>query len=1072
MKKITLLSLILFLIVQLSYSQKTNRQKAEDYLNQKGEVCFRFKANSPSQFKELSTFLSLGHREVDINTLEVEAYANRETFNKFLQYGLSYQVNLSDNELQFNPHEAGKSALSKGGTTSKALAWDTTWDAYPTYSEYVAKMNYYATTFSSICSIQSIGTTQNGRELLVLKISDNVGTKEAEPEFFYTSSMHGDELAGYPLMLRLIDYLLNNYGSDTEVDNIVNNTEIYINPLANPDGTYGSAGSNTIGSPTRANASGQDLNRNYPDNENIGRINSGAGNTSRLHVNSTGGVYEEETKAFMNFEATKNFVLSANFHGGVELMNYPYDNTYTEHADHDYYEHISVEYANQAQNDSDALGDFTYMTVDYDSGTYPSPGVTHGATWYVVYGGRQDYMNYYRHGNEITVELSDTKYLPGSSLPNYWTYNKQAFLNYMKQVNNGIHGIVTNTQGEPVVAKVFISGHDNKNSWVTSNEEHGDYYRLIKSGTYNVTFEAAGYVSQTVSISVTDNAKTTRNITMVSSTPEPTVSDVSTCISEPVTINASGSGTINWYENINDITPTHTGASYTTPALASTTSYFVEDDIVSYNVGSTNNNTNGTFSNGTRYLIFDTSEITHLKQVTVNANQAGEFEIQIQDSSGNMIDSRVILISSAGVQTVDLDFIIPIGNDLRLTAVELSSGFSLWRNTSGLTYPYTNGSVSIKNSSDGTGSYSYFHNWLIQGMKSSRKEVVVTVIPSASVPTNIVASNIGITSSTISWDPTGSSYDYRYRVVGSPTWTTVNTSNVSEDLTSLTLNTQYEVQVRSNCGGSSSSYSSSTNFTTLDCTAPANIVASNITATSATINWDSTSSSSYDYRYRVVGSPTWTTVNTTNTSENLTSLTLNTQYEVQVRSNCGGSSSSYSSSTNFTTLNTVTLHEGYFETGLDNWTLGGSDAFHYSESANATSFSYENDYSLRIRDNSGTASSITSETFDLTTYSNTEISFYYYPNSMEAGEDFFLQFFNGSTWQTIKTYTSGTDFNNGSFYSDNISLDNVTYNFTGSAQFRFQCDASGNNDQIYIDQVIITGTVSCSKPADDVTNAT
>lgn len=144
MKKITLLSLI-FLIVQLSYSQKTHRQKAEDYLNKKGEVCFRFKANSPSQFKELSTFLSIGHREVDINTLEVEAYANRESFNKFLRYGLAYQVKISDNELLFDPHKAGLSTQGKKGKlgqTAKALAWDTTWDAYPTYSEYVAKMNF------------------------------------------------------------------------------------------------------------------------------------------------------------------------------------------------------------------------------------------------------------------------------------------------------------------------------------------------------------------------------------------------------------------------------------------------------------------------------------------------------------------------------------------------------------------------------------------------------------------------------------------------------------------------------------------------------------------------------------------------------------------------------------------------------------------------------------------------------------------------------------------------------------------------------------------------------------------
>ena len=56
-----------------------------------------------------------------------------------------------------------------------------------------------------------LGTLSSGREILIAQISDNVGQKENEPSFLYTSSMHGDELAGYVLSLRLIDYILNNY---------------------------------------------------------------------------------------------------------------------------------------------------------------------------------------------------------------------------------------------------------------------------------------------------------------------------------------------------------------------------------------------------------------------------------------------------------------------------------------------------------------------------------------------------------------------------------------------------------------------------------------------------------------------------------------------------------------------------------------------------------------------------------------------------------------------------------------------------------------------------------------------
>ena len=107
---------------------------------------------------------------------------------------------------------------------------------------------------------------------------------------------------------------------------------------------------------------------------------------------------------------------------------------------------------------------------------------------------------------------------------------------------------------------------------------------------------------------------------------------------------------------------------------------------------------------------------------------------------------------------------------------------------------------------------------------------------------------------------------------------------------------------------------------------------------------------------------------------------------------------------------------------------------------------------------------MTSEAFNLTSYSSIEINFYYYPNGMEDGEDFFLQYYNGSGWSTIATYVAGAsnDFTNGSFYNDAITLNSGSYIFAANSQLRFQCDASNNGDEIYIDQVIITATPICT----------
>ena len=152
------------------------------------------------------------------------------------------------------------------------------------------------------------------------------------------------------------------------------------------------------------------------------------------------------------------------------------------------------------------------------------------------------------------------------------------------------------------------------------------------------------------------------------------------------------------------------------------------------------------------------------------------------------------------------------------------------------------------------------------------------------------------------------------------------------------------------------------------------------------------------------------------------------------------------------------LIESYFETGWDTWIDGGGDCARYSGSR-----SYEGSYSIRIRDNSSTASSMTTPEYDLTGYDTIETTFYFYAYSMESGEDFWFRYHDGSSWQTVQAWARGTDFENNNFYSATVTMDSSTYNFVNNGKFRFQCDASGNADHIYIDQVTITGIDSGSR---------
>ncbi|NMM47810.1 GEVED domain-containing protein [Marinigracilibium pacificum] len=87
-----------------------------------------------------------------------------------------------------------------------------------------------------------------------------------------------------------------------------------------------------------------------------------------------------------------------------------------------------------------------------------------------------------------------------------------------------------------------------------------------------------------------------------------------------------------------------------------------------------------------------------------------------------------------------------------------------------------------------------------------------------------------------------------------------------------------------------------------ECNTPTAPNSSNITSNSASISWLDAGSNSYDLQYRESGSTNWTTINTANTTQNISGLAANTTYEYRVRSVCTSTNSSYSSISQFTTL--------------------------------------------------------------------------------------------------------------------------------------------------------------------------
>ncbi len=328
---------------------------------------------------------------------------------------------------------------------------------YPTHAQIGTILATIETNYPAIARDFQWGTSVQGRALWGLVISDNVTSSEAEPEVRLSSSMHGDEVTGMVMLLDFAHYLTENYGvpGREDVTYLVDNYEIHLMPSHNPDGTALNQ---------RYNANGVDLNRNYPEP---------AGDDP---------TQETENLAFMSYANGHHFVMSSNYHGGALVVNYLWDWTYTLAPDDAACIRMSLEYS-------------TYNLPMYN-GAFDQ-GITNGAAWYVALGTLQDWSYDQTGCIDATIEVSNTKWPAASQLPTFWNENRESLMHYVKSARYGVNGVVTGSDtGLPLDATVTVTGNSKA---VHTDPSHGDYYKLLDTGTYQLTFSAYGYITRTIS---------------------------------------------------------------------------------------------------------------------------------------------------------------------------------------------------------------------------------------------------------------------------------------------------------------------------------------------------------------------------------------------------------------------------------------------------------------------------------------------------------------------------------------------------------------------------------------------
>jgi hypothetical protein len=254
------------------------------------------------------------------------------------------------------------SALLVVPSTAAANEFPAGREGYHTYTEVAAAAKAVADAHPTIAKRFSIGQSYQGREIWAMKISDNVGTDESEPELLYEGGHHADEHMGVEMALKIMRWLVDGYGTDARITNIVNNREIWIIFLANPDGAeYDISGGKfhywrKNRQPTPGTSYiGTDLNRNY------GYRWGGGGRTSTnpaaITYRGTKAFSTPEARAVRDFLASRvvggrqQIKLSISFHEAGRLVMWPYGYTMSDvpsdmtGADHDALVHIGKQMA-------------------------------------------------------------------------------------------------------------------------------------------------------------------------------------------------------------------------------------------------------------------------------------------------------------------------------------------------------------------------------------------------------------------------------------------------------------------------------------------------------------------------------------------------------------------------------------------------------------------------------------------------------------------------------------------------------------------------------------------------------
>lgn len=323
-------------------------------------------------------------------------------------------------------------------------------EQYPTFQDVLRELDSLARRYPEISKLETLGLISTN-PIVAMKITDNPIFEEEEPEIKITGAHHGNEKISTSICLYYIKRLLSEYYENPLIYYLINNREIWIIPILNPDGYIRNR---------RRNINNVDLNRDY------GYMWAGAGG-------SPIPLSQNETKIMREFSINNNFSFSFDYHSIASYVNYLWDFHKKDPPDSNYIIEISQRYADSTYGSS-----LTRLTP------------INGYDWYMVRGSSQDYLFGVFGTLSWTIETQQP--FTQVRIDSICLANYRALTYILRVMKKGIVGkVICSITHLPLPA--LITFYSPKRWHVYNDPYLGDFSKPLKEGTYNIKVYSVGY---------------------------------------------------------------------------------------------------------------------------------------------------------------------------------------------------------------------------------------------------------------------------------------------------------------------------------------------------------------------------------------------------------------------------------------------------------------------------------------------------------------------------------------------------------------------------------------------------